>query len=58
MQNQAAANDSDDDNRYGGCFGGECKVLMRDGSRKLVKDIVKGDQVATRDGGAVSYATI
>ena len=31
---------------------------MRDGSTKAVRDIVKGDQVATRADGVASYATI
>lgn len=33
-------------NRYGGCFGGEGRVRMADGSTKRVKDLRAGDQVA------------
>jgi len=33
-------------------------VLMRDGSSKLVKDLVKGDQIATLYNGKISFATL
>lgn len=29
----------------GGCFGGSCLVLLEDGSKKMVKDIAKGDRI-------------
>lgn len=38
--------------RGGGCFAGECLIDMADGSKKQVKDLRKGDLVATRTGPA------
>jgi hypothetical protein len=34
------------------CFGGDCLITMADGSQKLVKHLVKGDEVATPSGSA------
>ena len=36
----------------GGCFAGECLVDMGNGERKLVKDMTKGDLIATPNGSA------
>jgi len=45
--------DDDDDNYYGGgCFTGESLIRLRDRSFKMVKDLKKGDQVATPSGFA------
>lgn len=59
QDNAQAAVESDNDDRYGGCFAGECTVRMRDGSNKLVKNLEKGDQIATLcTGGRVGFATL
>lgn len=36
--------------RGGGCFSGECQVLMADGTSRLVKEIRKGDLVMSASG--------
>lgn len=48
---------SSDDEGSDGCFHGECEVLLRNGLKKLVKDICPGDIVRTPDGigAAVVY---
>merc|ERR1712070_452793 len=49
-------NFDDDDNDYGGgyygggCFSGNSTIMMADGSSKLVKDLVKGDKIASTKG--------
>merc|ERR1712224_586681 len=44
--------DDDDDYGYygGGCFHGDCKVQLHDGSIKYVKDLKKTDNIATPGG--------
>jgi len=47
--------DNDSDHGYygGGCFAGHNSIKMADGTQKLVKDLVKGDMIATpNDEGA------
>ncbi len=46
------------DNSSNPCFDGDCLVDMADGSRKKVRNIIKGDIVATLDGLVQSDATI
>jgi len=44
-------NDDDSDGYYGGgCFAGTNNIQMADGSIKQVKNLVKGDQIASSNG--------
>jgi len=45
-------------NAYGGCIAGDCTVLMADGSIKLIKDLVKGDQVMGPNGQAAKISCV
>ena len=45
--------DDDNDGGYygGGCFSGECRIKMHNGSSKQIKDLIpKKDLIATPDG--------
>lgn len=45
-------------NQSGGCFSGNCNVLMADSTTKLVKEIKKGDKIKTLYGDAVIKCVI
>lgn len=53
-------NDNDCGGGYygGGCFAGTNKIKMADGSNKLVKYLVKGDQIATVNGGKANIKCV
>jgi hypothetical protein len=45
-------------NQSGGCFHGECKILMAGGQYKQIQDIVAGDLVLTPRGPATVIALV
>jgi hypothetical protein len=45
-------------NQSGGCFNGECKILMADGSRKAIKDTKAGESVMTPVGAKTIVAVV
>jgi hypothetical protein len=45
-------------NPSGGCFHGDCQILMADRSRKAIKDVLANDMVWTPDGDAKVKAVI
>jgi hypothetical protein len=45
-------------NQGGGCFQGDCKIVMADGTRKPIKDVTTGEQVSTPMGAATVKAVV
>jgi hypothetical protein len=45
-------------NQSGGCFNGECRIKMADGTLKAIKDVVAGEQVATPMGPQTLTAVV
>ena len=45
-------------NQSGGCFHGDCTVVMADGSRKPIRDVVAGELVSTPKGQATVVALV
>lgn len=45
-------------NQSGGCFNGDCKILMADGSRQTIKTVRAGDFVKTPSGDQKVYALV
>ena len=45
-------------NQSGGCFNGDCQILMSDGSRKAIKDTKAGEFVMTPEGPKAIVAVV
>lgn len=51
-------NNSDGGYYGGGCFAGTNTIKMADGSHKLVKNLTKGDQIATPNGSKANIKCV
>lgn len=45
-------------NQSGGCFNGDCQILMSDGNRKAIKDTKAGELVMTHEGPKTIIAVV